>query len=370
MSDFRFFDSRQKYLLFVTTTNEKTVIAQKISPIIKRLTPTKPALKIFDAGLGDGTLLMNVLRDCHREFPTVPFLVTGKEVSMEDVRLTIEKLSDRFIEHPNMVFVLTNLHYSEASSLKSKNEDKQKNALIEKVALYGNSSFEFNTQLSNLDSLLKEAWLVERHPKSGNTTYKRPSTVIIYRKDHEMTLDHVMPNFNDDKTYYDLIIASQPYRSRITEKQKVSYVIKPMIDCLNANGKLIVTHAFGNDPGTTLVNKLWPEDDPFPTLGNKIIEYLNNNLDKKLLKKLKFSKPDVFKYNLRSLPNEIENGISTSLIFSAWNNINYVAQIDDEKIKNAELNGKCFELLSEILKNNDGLHFNDEMILIEKIAQD
>ena len=24
----------------------------------------------------------------------------------------------------------------------------------------------------------------------------------------------------------------------------------------------------------------------------------------------------------------------------------------------------------EILKNNDGLHFNDEMILIEKIAQD
>ena len=33
--DFRFFDSRQKYLLFVTTTNEKNKIAEKISiPVI------------------------------------------------------------------------------------------------------------------------------------------------------------------------------------------------------------------------------------------------------------------------------------------------------------------------------------------------
>ena len=29
--DFRFFDSRQKYLLFVTTTNEENIIAEKIS---------------------------------------------------------------------------------------------------------------------------------------------------------------------------------------------------------------------------------------------------------------------------------------------------------------------------------------------------
>ena len=29
--DFRFFDNRQKYLLFVTTTNEKNKIAEKIS---------------------------------------------------------------------------------------------------------------------------------------------------------------------------------------------------------------------------------------------------------------------------------------------------------------------------------------------------
>ena len=55
--NFRFFDNRQKYLLFVTTTNEKNVIADNIHPYIKKIKPTKPALKIFDAGMGDGSLI-------------------------------------------------------------------------------------------------------------------------------------------------------------------------------------------------------------------------------------------------------------------------------------------------------------------------
>ena len=47
--DFRFFDSRQKYLLFVTTTNEKQIIADHLHKYIKTLKPKEPALKIFDA---------------------------------------------------------------------------------------------------------------------------------------------------------------------------------------------------------------------------------------------------------------------------------------------------------------------------------
>ena len=70
--NFRFFDNRQKYLLFVTTTNEKNVIADNIHPHIKKIKSTKPALKIFDAGMGDGSLLMNVMRQSHQEHPNIP----------------------------------------------------------------------------------------------------------------------------------------------------------------------------------------------------------------------------------------------------------------------------------------------------------
>ena len=57
---FRFFDNRQKYLLFVTTTNEKNKIADSLKPIVEKIKPKFPGLRIFDAGMGDGSLLMNV----------------------------------------------------------------------------------------------------------------------------------------------------------------------------------------------------------------------------------------------------------------------------------------------------------------------
>src|SRR5450755_4821431 len=52
---FRFFDNRQKYLLFVSTCSEKTEIAHRVSLEPGNLQPAPPALRIFDAGVGDGT---------------------------------------------------------------------------------------------------------------------------------------------------------------------------------------------------------------------------------------------------------------------------------------------------------------------------
>src|SRR6188472_4142757 len=45
---FRFYDNRQKYLAFVTTCNEKAVIAARCAEEIARLRPTPPALELFD----------------------------------------------------------------------------------------------------------------------------------------------------------------------------------------------------------------------------------------------------------------------------------------------------------------------------------
>src|ERR1700758_2929435 len=59
---FRFFDNRQKYLLFVSTCSEKTEIANRISLELSNLQPSPPALRLFDAGVGDGTVLSQVMR--------------------------------------------------------------------------------------------------------------------------------------------------------------------------------------------------------------------------------------------------------------------------------------------------------------------
>ena len=43
--NFRFYDNRQKYLLFVTTTNEKNQIADAIRPHVNKIKPQKPGIK-------------------------------------------------------------------------------------------------------------------------------------------------------------------------------------------------------------------------------------------------------------------------------------------------------------------------------------
>jgi len=364
--DFRFFDSRQKYLLFVTTTNEKQIIADHLHSYIKTLVPKKPALKIFDAGLGDGSLLISTLRSCHKEFPTIPFLVFAKEISMEDVRIGIEKLSNIFVEHPNTVFIVTNLHYSEASNLKSKNEKKQKKINWDVVKLKGNTSYEFFGQLHKLDNILQKNWQVERHPISGNPTYKEPSTLIIYREDQAFSLQHIIPKKNNTKESFDLILASQPYRSRINASKKNDYVIKPMIEALSKNGKLLIVHAAGKDPASELVKIIWPKENPFPTLGKQIFKNLKSKLSKDELKNIKFYPIKIIKYDLRALPEEISNGISTSIVFSAWNASTYVTQMNDDEVLKIEKSFKHITPTQKIIKKYGGMWFNDELIIIEK----
>ena len=361
----RFFDNRQRYLLFVTTTNEKAVIAEKLSHIINELKPIKPALKIFDAGVGDGAVLMNVLRIAHQKFPTVPFYVSCKDVSMEDARITIEKLADRFVEHPNMVFTISNLHYSEAGYLKSNNESKQQNMNWSSIALDGDSSFGFYEQLRQLGPLLKENWRVEEN-KQGNTTYENPSVICIYRKDHEFTLDQIIPSKKESINEFDLVIVSQAYRSRASVEKKVNNVIKPMVNLLAPNGKMVAFHSYGNDPGLNAINQLWPDENPFPNKGHDIIQYMKNNLGNELNGKIHFREPEIFEYKLRSQPNEINSGIATSLVFSAWNACTYVAQISDQMVKEKEADQSYIKCIEDIIRDHDGLWFYDEMLVADR----
>src|SRR5437764_3151761 len=83
---FRFYDNRQKYLAFVTACNEKSAIARRAADELALLQPTPPAVRLFDAGMGDGTVIARLMRSAHRQFPTVPMCVVAKEISLEGDR--------------------------------------------------------------------------------------------------------------------------------------------------------------------------------------------------------------------------------------------------------------------------------------------
>ncbi|MEX2033888.1 MAG: hypothetical protein WEA28_01705, partial [Xanthobacteraceae bacterium] len=171
--NFRFFDNRQKYLLFVNTCSEKWVVAHRVALELGNLHPRPPALRVFDAGVGDGTVLLRTMRAMHDRFPHTPFYVVGKEISLEDVRLAMQKMSDRFTEHPATVLVLTNLAYADAPWLAVKSLSAASSMVWHEVSLTGSSAHQFEQQITDLVPFLSQNWKAGVSPKTGNPVYER-----------------------------------------------------------------------------------------------------------------------------------------------------------------------------------------------------
>src|SRR3954468_7820136 len=186
---FRFFDNRQKYLLFVSTCSEKTEVGHRISLELGNLQPAPPALRIFDAGVGDGTVLSRVMRAVHARFPTMPLYVVAKEISYEDVRLMLEKMADRLFEHPATVLVVTNLYYAEAPWLTPRSATAAQGLIWKDVTLSGNTAHGFAEQIGELEGFLAENWRAGISPTTGNPVYQRPVILTLRREDHSFLLD-------------------------------------------------------------------------------------------------------------------------------------------------------------------------------------
>ena len=367
--NFRFFDNRQKYLLFVSTCSEKEVISKRIGMELGHIKPKPPAIRIFDAGMGDGTVLAGVMREMHHRYPTMPFYISGKEISLEDVRICLSKMSDRLFEHPASVLVFTNLFYSEAPWLKPKSMASSNSMVWKEVALQGGSSHEFAEQLNELRGFLDENWQAGHSPKTGNPIYERPTVLIIYREDHKFLLSDVIPKQDVKKADYDLVLASQPYRLRVSSEVKSRNVLLPLVRSLGRGGRLIGIHSSGDDPGHQILKEIWPNDNPFVSDRHSLLKAVKNELGSDARHyniKANSDNRSIFKYTMHSLPSELEASIGTSTLFAAWNAATYVGQIDEQRLETAMRSVDYLSITQKALKKYGGLWFNDESYTISR----
>ena len=367
--NFRFFDNRQKYLLFVSTCSEKEVISKRIGMELGHIKPKPPAIRIFDAGMGDGTVLAGVMREMHHRYPTMPFYISGKEISLEDVRICLSKMSDRLFEHPASVLVFTNLFYSEAPWLKPKSMASSNSMVWKEVALQGGSSHEFAEQLNELRGFLDENWQAGHSPKTGNPIYERPTVLIIYREDHKFLLSDVIPKQDVKKADYDLVLASQPYRLRVSSEVKSRNVLLPLVRSLGRGGRLIGIHSSGDDPGHQILKEIWSNDNPFVSDRHSLLKAVKNELGSDARHyniKANSDNRSIFKYTMHSLPSELEASIGTSTLFAAWNAATYVGQIDEQRLEAAMKSVDYLSITQKALKKYGGLWFNDESYTISR----
>jgi hypothetical protein len=366
---FRFYDNRQKYLAFVNTCNEKSAVARRATQELQHIRPTPPAVRIFDAGMGDATVLSRLMRSVHRTFPTVPLLVVAKEISLEDVRLGLEKMPDRFYEHPATVLVITNLNYAEAPRLMPRDTQLAAALNWQEVRLTGNSSHEYGEQIEELSSTISYGWQTKPSTKSGNPVYTRPSVLVIYREDHKFLLDSVIPKPGRIFESYDLIVASQPWRARMSAEFKAQKVLAPLTRSLAPGGRLLAIQSAGKDPALEIIQRLWPGENPFQVDRHQLLAALKAELGRDARDYTLTALPDdkaIFRYDMHTLPSEIAERIGTSTLFAAWNAAIYVNQIEDERLDAVVTNGAYLEATQSVLQKHGGLWFNDETFVVTR----
>jgi hypothetical protein len=367
--NFRFFENRQKYLLFVHTCSEKRVIAQRVALELGSIHPSPPALRVFDAGVGDGTVLSRVMRSMHVRFPHMPFYVAGKEISLEDVKLTLDKVPDRLFEHPATVFVLTNMNYAEAPWLTPKSAAAAAGMIWKEVVLTGSSSGEFEAQIAELEPFLEENWRANVSPRSGMPVYERPVAIVIYRNDHRFMLDSVIPRAGRVEANFDLVIASQPYRAKSSLNFRAKRIIGPLARSLRPGGRLIGIHSHGQDPGMEIIQSVWPDENPFSVNRHEVlraVKYELGSAGRELNFNAYADNRSIFRYDMEALPNEVTGAIGSSTAFAAWNAAVYVAQIEDERLAGITESGRYLEATREVLRRHNGLWFYDESYVISR----
>ncbi|OJY71038.1 MAG: hypothetical protein BGP16_10535 [Sphingobium sp. 66-54] len=371
---FRFYDNRQKYLMFVNTTSEKQVIVDRALEQLAHVQPAPPAVRLFDGGAGDGTALTRLLRGAHRRYPWLPFYVVAKEISIENVRLMLEKMPDRFQEHPATVLVVTNLNYGDAPWLKPASPVAASAMVWHEVALEGATAGDFEEAIAALQPVLDRDWQVKVSQASGHPVHQTPAVLVIYRKDQQFVLDSIIPRRGLARADFDFVLLSQPYRARAPLAFKARRIVAPLVRALRPGGRLMGVHSHGHDPGLEIIRAVWPGESPFATgraalmaevkaeLGGEARSYqFHNHGDAEAL----------FRFSIRTLPTEIapDGEIGMSTLLAAWNAASYVAQIEDARLSSVLNRNLYVDATRAVLQAQRGLWFNNESYIVSRPAE-
>ncbi len=364
----RFFDTRAAYLLFVTTTNEKAVVAERIGRALPGSAIEPPGYRILDAGMGDASVLAGVMRRFHDAFPHVPLLTVAKEISIEDVRVGLARLPDLILEHPETVFVVTNMAFSEVARLTPNAPGSE--PIWREVALEGSTTHAYHEQIRGLFGALADDWAVRTSERTGNPVYVRPAVLVLYRRDREFLVRPLLPTAERPPSGYDLVIASQVYRARTPVERKVRTVVVPLARALAAGGRMIGVHGHGDDPGLEIVRGVWPDEDPFRDGRREILEearrQMNDASDADLVVEDVDDDRAFLRYELHAMPSARSEHIGTSSVLAAWSAATYVAQIDERRLAEAVASGAYLDATQEVLRRHGAVWFNDEVYAITR----
>lgn len=253
------------------------------------------------------------------------------------------------------------------------------------MPLYGSTAIEFERQIEEKIRKIENDGMWEvKMSKDGNPVPVDPAVIVMYRADQRFTLDAVLPKMDcstgencilSGPQGYDLVIASQPFRSRASAESKCKNVLLPLTRALKPAGRLVVVQSTGHDPGMEIVQSAWPGEMPFATprhiLQAELFKQLKEADSKNQLAgahpaDFTFGDSDQFRYELHSLPDSGAEMLGTSLLLATWNAAVYVAQIDEERCEKLIATGEFVSHVQKVVEKYGQLWFANEAFVIAR----
>jgi hypothetical protein len=130
-----------------------------------------------------------------------------------------------------------------------------------------------------------------------------------------------------------------------------------------------VIQSYGRDPALEVIQRLWPDENPFQVDRRELLATLKTVLGPEADEFDLAVPPDdesIFRYEMHTLPTEIGDRIGTSTLFAAWNAAIYVNQIEEERLDEVVTTGAYRDATQAVLHKHDGLWFNDESFVVRR----
>jgi len=155
-----------------------------------------------------------------------------------------------------------------------------------------------------------------------NPAYAKPVVLVFYREDHKFLLDQVLPRRGVARADYDLVIASQPYRARASAEFKASKVLAPLARSLAPGGRMNRDPFPRPRPGAGDRTAYLAGRNPFQTDRHSLLKATRAELGadgRDLNFNAYADNRSIFRYEMHTLPEEISDAIGTSTLLAAWN---------------------------------------------------
>ena len=319
--------------------------------------------------MGDATVLSRMMRTTHQLFPTVPLLAVAKEISLEDVRLGLEKMPDRFYEHGNTVLVITNLSYANAPALALPDARGEVNWQV--VKLEGSSSNEFGDQIEALEPSLAHGWETTPNPQTGNPTVVRPIGARRLPRRPRVRARLGDPAPGQPIGGYDLVLASQPWRARTRAQFKASEDPRPARALARPARAPAGRAVLRPRPGARRSSsRSGPARTPSPSAAATCSKRSPTELGaRRRATTTSPTRPTTARCSATRCtrsPRRSRDRIGTSTLFAAWNAVIYVNQIEDERLDPVVTSGAYLEATQQALHEHGGLWFNDEAFVVAR----